>query len=248
MQSLFETDKPIFPLIRSSCLSGYEEESLIWLSCLDVFRLLQLQCATRFIERRCKTLLYVELKLANVEWNGESWTEKQNSKPEHMFPFPRLEEFITFALRKTRLSTRQKQEAFQMFQIKTITDAPIECNLLEFFTHACPYRVETQYRIGKYRVDAFLPRLSLAIQIDEHGHKQYDQNDERTYDEVLRDHNIVCLRFVPNENSSPFMEACRLIQLVWAKSQSPEMKLFSLFHRLAPIMEEYDEEDEKSEI
>ena len=86
-------------------------------------------------------------------------------------------------------------------------------------------KIEYQYRVGKYRLDAFIPRLHLAIQIDEHGHRGYDPAEEKEYDEVIRDHNIVCIRFNPDQKYAVPAQY-ELIRLVWERTLSPDFSSF----------------------
>jgi len=121
---------------------------------------------------------------------------------------------------------------------------PIECSVLDIFTMSCPYPVELQYRVGKYRLDAFIPRLNLAIQVDEETHRWYDQKEEKEYDAVLRDHNIVSIRYRPELHTTPpfsvgnviegelyeqhkhLNAALRLVAMVWTRTLSPDFRRF----------------------
>jgi hypothetical protein len=71
------------------------------------------------------------------------------------------------------------------------------------------------------KVDAFFPRMRLAVQIDDQGHTGYDQVNEKEIDPVLRDHNIVCLRFNP-DCSSVIDASSELTRLVWERSLSTD--------------------------
>ena len=66
-----------------------------------------------------------------------------------------------------------------------IIKVPIEIEVLDLLIMCCPYEIIKQYRVGKYKVDAYIPRLHLAIQIDEHGHAHYDAEEEKQYDTSL---------------------------------------------------------------
>jgi very-short-patch-repair endonuclease len=102
---------------------------------------------------------------------------------------------------------------------------PIENEVLDVLHQCIPFKMELQYRIGKYRLDAFIPRLMLGIQIDEGGHQNYNVEEEKEYDEVVRDHNIVCIRFNPDAKylNPPGME---LVRLVWERTLSPDFMTF----------------------
>jgi hypothetical protein len=143
-----------------------------------------------------------------------------------------LEKFIRWSQENTRKSLTEKRRIFSKFNI-VLTDeeaahqikVPIENECLEVLQGSCPFPLELQYHIGKYRLDAFIPRLQMGIQIDEHGHGNYDANEEKELDTVLRGRNIVCIRFNPHEKylHSPGLE---LVRRVWERTISPDFVTF----------------------
>lgn len=45
---------------------------------------------------------------------------------------------------------------------------------------------EPQKKVGKYKIDLYLPRQKLAIEIDEHGHKDRDEDYEERREETIQ--------------------------------------------------------------
>lgn len=149
-----------------------------------------------------------------------------------------VEAFVHWALRRTRKTRDQKITLFKKFNVNLTEEeasalkVPIENDLLDALRQCLPFQMKFQYRVGKYRLDAFIPRLRLGIQIDEGGHRNYNQQEEKEYDEVVRDHNIVCLRFNPHVQHlhAPHYE---LVRQVWERTLSPDFSSFRRENRLS---------------
>jgi very-short-patch-repair endonuclease len=43
-----------------------------------------------------------------------------------------------------------------------------------------------EYCVGPYRIDIYIPKQRIAIEIDEHGHENYDQNKEKEREEYIK--------------------------------------------------------------
>jgi hypothetical protein len=167
-------------------------------------------------------------KLPNRDWNGHSWSELKVVEPLWMIPYSAAREFSLWLCDRSRKTGVERQGLLRKLLLEVPHDeikVPIETKLLTELAACCPYPMEFQYRVGKYRLDAFIPRLNLCIMIDEHGHVGYDPVEEREYNTVLRDHNIVCIRFDPHAKYAqpPGLE---LIKRVWERTLSPDFKTF----------------------
>ncbi len=200
-----------------------------WLSCVDVCRELECQDSVAHLKTKAKKHHFVESKHVNrVRMPADGAVMTTNIEPhlELMLPMKKLSEFANAIIDRMRKSARIKQTLLRKFNLETEVSAPIECTLLDYFIMACPFPVSTQYHIGKYKLDAFVPRLNLGIQIDEDGHKSYDAQEEKEYDVALRDHNVVCIRFSPENDA--YSEALRLINVVWQRTLSPDFSAFRI--------------------
>jgi hypothetical protein len=212
----------------------------MWFYCMDVFKALENNSGKNYILQKCSKYDYTCLKKVTHEWDSvnASWMTASSPDPILMIPARNLQECCLSILHRVRKTCHRKLELLRRFQIelteeeiKTFIKVPIECAVLDVFVNACPFQVETQYRIGKYRLDAYIPRLKIAIEIDERGHTSYDQGEEKMYNTVLRDHNIVCLRFVPDEKR-PVPSGLKLVSMVWRRTLSPDFKTFSADQQL----------------
>ncbi len=206
-----------------------------WLSGLSLFRELGNHSAQIYLYKRLEKSAVsqgFQLQKMTHEWNPESkkwWPLQEQSEAVWAVPTQKLEQFATWALARSRKTKDEKVRLLSKLGIaipdETVLKGPVENELLGVLSQCLPFKIEYQYRVGKYRLDAFIPRLHLAIQIDEHGHRGYDASEEKEYDEVIRDHNIVCIRFNPHQkySVSPQFE---LIRLVWERTLSPDFSAF----------------------
>jgi very-short-patch-repair endonuclease len=223
--------KPEFP--RCSKLLADDEG----LAALHVFRELENQSGQKHLEHRIRGFARKHPEamyesLPTCAWSGQGWdTSVGQQHCNRMVWFVRyshLETFVLRALQRSRHTQRKRLFLLSKFNIEVENTAslkvPIEVEVLDRLEECCPFRVERQYRIGKYRLDAFIPRLNLAIQVDEGGHQNgnYVPAEELDMDTTLRDRNIVCLRFNPDTSSSALDPASELVKLVWAKTISPD--------------------------
>lgn len=239
---------PDYPLCKTLygllwCDAGY-------LTCISVFRELGNHTSQIYLRNRLKkskeTGLNIQLRdlIPNQVWSNEDnlWhkiPEQDKDNGDLCVEIKDLQEFIQWAQLRTRKPLLEKQRMFRKFNIELAPEqlkevkVPIENEVLDFLQRCLPFKMEQQYRVGKYRLDAFIPRLMLGIQIDEHGHKNYNADEEKQYNEVVRDHNIVCIRFNPHEkyiDSDPGME---LVRRVWERTLSPDFSTFREKHKLA---------------
>jgi very-short-patch-repair endonuclease len=208
-----------------------DQSGLWWYSLIDIYKILENTSGQAHINLFAKKNQCIESKIINKEWNQveNKWESRYLSESSHpMIPEHKIEDIVLLIINKTRKSLSQKSDLCKKLNVY-ISDSqlkiPIECSVLDILIKSCPFKVETQYRIGKYKLDAFIPRLRMAIQIDENGHKNYNIDEEKEYDAVIRDHGIVCIRFVPDE-SQPLESGLRLISQIWNHTISPDYSDF----------------------
>lgn len=219
-----------------------------WLCGLSMFRALGNKAAQVHLRRRLQKasgehgwqqkLMTHEWDQATRQWYGLPVAREPDEYLEWAVPVADLRQFVEWALERSRKTREEKVRLFALFdltlneqQVETLK-GPVENELLAVLSQCLPFKVEYQYRVGKYRLDAFIPRLRLAIQIDEQGHRGYDAGDEKEYDEVLRDNNIVCLRFNPDQKYGGVPPQYELVRQVWERTLSPDFGAFREKHKL----------------
>ena len=75
--------------------------------------------------------------------------------------------------------------------------------LLDFF-ESMRLSIESQYKVGRYHVDFYIPHLNLAIEYDEKEHRRYDSNLERRREAfILNKLNCRMIR-VSDKNSNAY--------------------------------------------
>lgn len=136
-----------------------------------------------------------------------------------------------------------------------------EKDILDLLSDALPWKVVQQFKLGGYRLDAYLPEKRVAICCDENGHSEYNNEEEDVREDFIMK-TLFCsvVRFDPilkeNENADDkFFELLRNVQQAVSvydrKVDRPMSKLFSnlhvkvLYDRRASESE--SEEEEESE-
>lgn len=220
-----------------------------WLCGLSVFRALGNKSAQVHLRRRLQKVaggeLGLEQRMMTHEWDptSQKWYPLPSPKNpddylEWALPVSKLARFIGWALERSRKTREEKLRLFALFDLQLnekeaeAVKGPVENELLAVLSQCLPFKVEYQHRVGKYRLDAFIPRLRLAIQIDEHGHQGYDAADEKEYDEVIRDNNIVCLRFNPDQKYGGTPPQYELVRQVLERILSPDFATFREKYKL----------------
>ena len=231
MDLFFGSDRPTFPLIDK--LQACETAQGLWISCVGIYQNLGNMSSKQHIYNQVKKLCPTYRCMSvNIEWCNGAWYDSDG--PEiRMIPVSNLEEFVKMIMKRQRKTHQQKVDLMLKFGVvNEHVKVPIECSVLDVLIKACPFTVETQFRIGKYRLDAFISRLRIAIQIDEHNHSGYSIEEEKRYDTVIRDNNIVCIRFVPDTNKTDTQNGLDLVSMVWTRTLSPDFTTFARNHNL----------------
>lgn len=204
-----------------------ESEELTHLVGIDIYRELENKASKKHLNRQLKVFdSSLTTALPNCTWNchDKAWvTEVTGTTQEVCVPLSQVSDCVMFALRRVRKTASEKAVMMKRFGLETKeVKGPVECELLSKVKQALPFAMETNYRLGRYRLDAFIPRLRVAIEVDEDGHTHYDTDEENKRSEVMRDSNIVCLRFNPDLEGDEFA----LIKKIWTRSLSPDFQLF----------------------
>ena len=232
---------PTFPLCPK--LYGTEHEGEVYLNCISVMRAVGNRASSTNLRSgiKAQTPVPIVSLVSDHEWLAQqaAWLPVKNASPrtDYAVALSQLKAFLTWTQQRTRKSSDKKTALFRKFNIELAPEEvralpiPVETEVIEFLEKVLPFELETQYRVGQYRLDAFIPRLRLGIHIDEHGHRGYNEKDEKKYDTALRDANIECLRFNPHQKylHGPALE---LVRRVWNKTLSPAFGAFVQQHRL----------------
>lgn len=205
-----------------------------FMSCFHIYKELENSAGKNFIVSKCNKLPESKsFETPDFEWNYQTqqWDRfgmgKNDIKKKSKLPYIPVEDVAKFILpivNRARKTKTKKEMLVTKFNLQYLLDdikVPIECSLLDDFSKVCPYPIELQYRIEKYKIDAYIPRLKIAIEIDENGHSNYNPNEEKEYESLLRDLHIVCIRFDPTTQT-----IFDLIRLVWTRTLSPDYKSF----------------------
>jgi very-short-patch-repair endonuclease len=224
---------PAYPLCQE-LFGVYIDETKTYLTCMSIFKEMDNRASQIYLINRLKQKrgLTVELQsfIPNAVWNSQSWEsyKPESDEVEFCVAVSDLPKFVEWAQQRTRKTQAEKERNLKKFNIPVDAvevKVPIENELLDILQQVLPYKMEFQYRIGKYKVDAFIPRLRIAIEIDENNHRNYNINEQKEYEEVLRDSNIILIRFNPHEKYNekvPFA----LVKKVWERSIAPDFSAF----------------------
>lgn len=224
---------PMYPLCQE-LFGVYECDSKTYLTCMSIFKEMDNRASTIYLINRLKKKkgLSVELHslIPNAVWNSETWEvyESDSEDPEYCVALTDFPKFVEWAQQRTRKTQAEKERNLKKFHIPfdaVETKVPIENEMLDVLQQVLPYKLEFQYRIGKYKVDAFIPRLRIAVEIDEQNHKGYNLNEQKEYEEVLRDANIILIRFNPHEKYNEKVPYA-LVKKVWERSIAPDFTTF----------------------
>lgn len=149
----------------------------------------------------------------------------RHEQPKVMVPLASLISHIQGGIDRKRKHLEYKKEIIQKIGLSHVIHPTldIEHKCLGLLIHSCPFSIVSNYRLGNYKIDAYIPDLRLAIEIDEHNHKAYSVEQEKNREREIRNSSMVLLRFNPHQHKNP---AEVLVMEVWKKTLSPEMKAF----------------------
>ncbi len=222
-----KADKPLPAFPQCKHLRGTTDG---WLACLDVCRELQHSGSKQYLNGRFRkdSPVPLQCRIPSLDWNGTLWQPLPGiHEAEWMVEHSQLKPFCLWICDRSRKPADERKFLLEKLLITDVEESeikvPIETSLLADLQRCCPYPIKRQYPVGKYRLDGFIERLRLAIQIDEHGHQSYDPEEEKEYNSVMRDHNIVCIRFNPHATKYPLFD---LVRMMWEKTISPDYLAF----------------------
>jgi len=208
-------------------------DNALYLTCASIYQYIG-QFSLQFIKKKLKqSPVKIHFRVANQKWcaDTKTWIPlKDQSEAEECILFSDLKPFLIWTQLRRRKTKQEKERVLAEFGIldACVTGA-IENEVLSVLHQCIPFSIELQYRLGKYRLDAFIPRLRIAIQIDEDGHKCYPENEEKEYDQVIRDAAMVLIRFNPDQHVEP---GYALVKEIWARTISPDFCSFREKYKL----------------
>lgn len=116
-----------------------------------------------------------------------------------------VRDLVTYSLRVCQKSAGEKSKIAAVFGIDAdvIGSAFVgmpEQDSLDMLERALPesWHMERQFRVGRYRVDAYFPLQRVAVCCDERGHSAYDSREEEERERFIR-RTLLCaiVRFDP---------------------------------------------------
>jgi very-short-patch-repair endonuclease len=226
---LEKNELPEFPACEEKLMGAYP-----WIGAISIMREVGNKASQIYLRKRIKQFAtenpdVVQEQDLIYEWDKSTskWYPLAGKVNDWAVEISKLSKFVEWVLLRARKTREEKLRMFTHFNLtvaeteQLTVKGAIENEFLDVLNQCIPFKMEYQYRIGKYRLDAFIPRLRLAIQIDENGHTGYDSSDEKEYDEVVRDHQIVCIRFHPKKQN-----VYELVRQVWQRTLSPDFATF----------------------
>jgi len=166
----------------------------------------------------------IDSQLLHATWRLVSpctWERLAQPSEEHwMVPAEQTGTFLLRLFRKRRVSLAHMLRVFREFGLhvdETLLaqidwTLPVEQNALEWLRRCLPsdQPLQTQYRVGPYKVDAYLPEYHVAVEIDEGGHERYPSEEEEKRQHTLETHGLQVVRWNPDEEPAEI-----LLRRVW---------------------------------
>jgi len=243
--SIKKDPRPSFP--DCSFLRGCQTaDGTFWVSVIDLLKSMQYKVSNASYTKKLKdassqTNFRTITVNCDLIWNQqkEVWNTLLAETESHLCVDANdLKPFAMWYVSKQRKSKAEKVRVCRLIGVEIDEEdkvkVPIENELLANLERACPFEMQRQYHIDRYRLDAFFPRIRVAIEIDEHGHSDYNTHEERRKDTIIRDHNIVLIRFNPHNDMGKVREGAvlELIHKVWSRVMDPDFTSFRDKHNL----------------
>lgn len=129
--------------------------------------------------------------------------------------------FLAYFLpRADNLPEKEVQRLLACFELTDVTFLPVnEKSIMSDLTAAFPWPCVTQFAIGSYRIDLYIPRFKIAIECDEFQHTAYNKIDEEERETFITEQ-LTCrwVRFDPyTENFSIFEVIRQVLHLVFLR-------------------------------
>jgi very-short-patch-repair endonuclease len=197
--------------IHSTVVEKEVEPSLDWwVSLLDILRVMR-TCSLHHmdkIRRRIVGADIVPLQLASSHWTwtrDQGWERLDSTSSTWYLPYTELSTLVGWVIKHSRMSTHRQQWICDTLGMGSSPSGQIQLcleeHLVSMLEQVCPYTIQKQYRLERYRLDVYLPDVKLAVEIDERGHQHYDATQEREKEHCIASHGIRLLRLNPHQGS-----------------------------------------------
>lgn len=209
--------------LRAACLSssttdipgavvadGVEPSLDWWISLLDILRVMR-TCSLHHMEKirhRIVAADIVPLQFASSHWTwtrDQGWERLDSSSSTWFLPYTELSTLVGWVIKHSRMSTHRQQWICDTLGMGSSPSGQIQLcleeHLVSMLEQVCPYTIQKQYRLERYRLDVYLPEVKLAVEIDERGHQHYDETHEREKEQCIASHGIRLLRLNPHQGS-----------------------------------------------
>lgn len=208
-------------------LTMYHDESNdeYWICLTDVALNCDRKIQKQYLSTQINKLIHTPPRMAipNLTWiNHQGWepisipmttqrveshhkTTDQIIKPEKCIAWTDIRRVVTWLIQRSRQSTTKKQNIWsRWFHSEPCpVSGTIEQDCLDLLSQVCPWPIQYQYRVGPYRMDAYIEPIHLVIQIDENGHRHYPPEEEQQLDQLLHKMNFSVLRINPDLYEHP---------------------------------------------
>ena len=205
----FRLSPPSGPVFHESHLmvGAHREEQpeRWWISGVDIARVLERNLGSSYFQTKLKQSSFQVKKCAPTHmWQDGAWVRLTKSKPEEYCVLASdLKALVIWLVKRCRQTvSRQRRNAWKLgiWLNDEELKEPIEQHLVDVLQRVCPYELQLQYTVGKYRWDIFVKEWKMVIQIDEYGHKRsgYTVVEEQEMDRFCDHMGFTVLRFNPH--------------------------------------------------
>lgn len=142
------------------------------------------------------------------KWDPETKTTSviNNAKETPCCDLAHTIKFMGFYLPKSNLDKHEIKDIIDTFQLpeSVITSSAqeeqphTEKEIMKSLMKALPWECSSQFSLGNYRLDLYIPQFKIAVECDEFGHAQYNRLDEERRERFISDQlNCKWVRFDP---------------------------------------------------
>lgn len=163
--------------------------------------------------------------------------------------------FLTYyGLVKMLMTTRKHVELYITEWLSKLMEIPIthvrfisaETDTIEAIRSTLSVETITQYSVGKYRIDLFIPKYNIGIECDEHEHKSYDNEYELNRENEIK--NITKCTFIRYDPYSNNFNIFKLIKTINDKIYSIDNENNNFEIKYMQLMHKHECEKQQKEL
>ncbi len=140
----------------------------------------------------------------------------QGQRPSPVADLPTCKQIVLAVLSGSRQSISRKNDTLKAWGLAEFTlarsfvEEETLCPLMTVFAHLAPIK---QFPCGPYRIDLYFPQQKIAVECDEHGHQNYNTQDELRRQSFV-ERCLGCTFFRYNPHEKPFNVFILIAQLM----------------------------------